>query len=168
MFILTYANSIRMTLILETETYLVGARDRPHVTRADGGHIKIKPKERYVDRQDLSPKQAIELMRLTMVVGDAMRTVLNKRGIDIGRINYQDNGNWSVFKPKGPYLHVHLYGRSKNAATQKYGDALEFPHRETGFYDGYEILTEEDVTEIQAEIENLMMQDKYLDSAWGL
>ena len=157
-----------MTLILETETFIVETPDKPHVSRADGGHIKIKPKTRYVDRQELSPKQAIELTRLTMVVGEAMRTVLNKKGIDIGRINYQDNGNWSVFKPKGPYLHVHLYGRSKNASIQKYGDALEFPHRETGFYDGNEPLTEDDVAEIRVEIESLLNQDKYLDDAWGL
>jgi hypothetical protein len=97
-----------------------------------------------------------------------MRTVLDRKGIEIGRINYQDNGNWSVFKPKGPYLHVHLYGRSKNATIQKYGDALEFPHRETGFYDGNEPLTEDDVAEIRVEIESLLKQDKYLDSAWGL
>lgn len=157
-----------MTTILETENFMVEAPDRPHVTRADGGHIKIKPKVRYVDRQALAPKQAIELMRLTMVVGEAMRTVLNNKGIDIGRINYQDNGNWSVFKPQGPYLHVHLYGRSKNAQIQKYGDALEFPHRETGFYEGYETLTVDDVAELKVEIENLMGQDKYLDATWRL
>ncbi len=156
-----------MTLILETENFLVEAPDRPHVNRADGGHIKIKPKVRYTDRQELAPYQAIELMRLTMVVGEAMGIVLNKKGIDFGRINYQDNGNWSVFKPEGPYLHVHLYGRSKNAEIQKYGDALNFPHRETGFYDGYEPLTEDDISELQAEIETLMAQERYLDSTWG-
>jgi len=43
-------------------------------------------------------------MKLTMMVGEAMATALNRRGIDIGRINYQDNGNWGVFGPEGPYL----------------------------------------------------------------
>ena len=157
-----------MTLILETEDFLVEAPERPHVTRSDGGHIKIKPKVRYVDKQELEPKQAMELMRLTMVVGEAMVKVLNSKGVDIGRINYQDNGNWSVFKPKGPYLHVHLYGRSKKAEIQKYGDALNFPHRETGFYEGYEGLTEDDVKEIHDTIQELLQQDKYLNENWGL
>ena len=155
-----------MTLIYETEDFLVEAPKKPHVTRADGGHIKIKPKVRYVDRQALSPKQAVELMRLTMVVGEAMTTVLNRKGLDIGRLNYQDNGNWSVFKPEGPYLHVHLYGRSKSAKIQKYGDALHFPHRDTGFYDGYEPLNEDDVKQIRNEIIKLLEQKKYKNENW--
>ena len=54
-------------------------------------------------------------MYLTMLIGEAMIIGLNNRGIDIGRINYQDNGNWGVFKPEDPFLHVHLYGRAKSA-----------------------------------------------------
>ena len=48
-------------------------------------------------------------MKLTMVTGEAMQNVLTKKGIDIGRINYQDNGNWRH------ELHVHLYGRARGA-----------------------------------------------------
>jgi diadenosine tetraphosphate (Ap4A) HIT family hydrolase len=157
-----------MALIYETEDFIVEAPEKPHITRADGGHIKIKPKERLVDRQSLSPKQAIELMRLTMVVGEAMTVVLNARGIDIGRINYQDNGNWSVFKPKGPYLHVHLYGRAKSAKIQKYGDACHFPQRDTGFYEDYEPLNEGDISAIQDHIREILNQDKYQDRNWGI
>ena len=157
-----------MSLIFETANFLVEAPDKPHVSRSDGGHIKIKPKIRYVDRQELSPKEPIELMRLTVVVGEAMRKVLTKNGVDFGRINYQDNGNWSVFKPKGPYLHVHLYGRAKNAKIQTYGDALNFPHRETGFYDENEPLTEQDITDIRENVLELLKQEKYADEQWGL
>ena len=73
-------------------------------------------------------KKAIELMRLLIIVGEAMTIVLTKNGIDIGRINYQDNGNWGVFKKEGPYKHFHLYGRAKSAVRQKYGQACHFPH----------------------------------------
>lgn len=38
-------------------------------------------------------------MRLVMIVGDAMTIVINRHGIDVGRINYQDNGSWGVDKP---------------------------------------------------------------------
>ena len=66
------------------------------------------------------------------------------------------------------YLHIHIYGRAKSAKIQKYGDALNLPHRETGFYEGFEPLNEEDIKEIKKEIENLLSQQKYSDSEWGL
>lgn len=159
-----------MVLIYETENFIVEAVDKPHVTRTDGGHIKITPKKRLVHRQELNSKQAIELMRLTMVVGDAMIIVMNKRGVDIGRINYQDNGNWTVFKPKGSYLHIHLYGRAKSAKIQPYGQAGHFPHRDEQpeFYEKNEPLNEEDVIAIKKKIIELLKEDKYKDSNWHL
>jgi diadenosine tetraphosphate (Ap4A) HIT family hydrolase len=155
-----------MTVIYETANFIVEAADKPHVTRTDGGHIRILPKKKIVDRTELSPKQAKEVMRLTMIVGEAMATALNKRGIDVGRINYQDNGNWSVFRPDGPYFHIHLYGRAKSAKIQKWGDALYMPQRETGFYDKSEPLNEGDVKEIRKQIEIISRREKYKKSNW--
>ncbi len=157
-----------MAQIYQTENFIVEAVEQPHITRVDGGHLKIYPKVMLVDRTKLTPKLAIELMRLTMLAGEAMTVGLNNRGIDIGRINYQDNGNWSVFKPEGSYLHIHLYGRAKSAKIQKWGDACQFPHRETGFYDKFEPLNKEDILEIQKQIEILSQQEKYQSSEWGL
>ncbi|MDX9913849.1 MAG: hypothetical protein RBS77_04680 [Candidatus Moranbacteria bacterium] len=157
-----------MTQIYQTENFIVAAADLPHVSRADGGHLIIYPKVKLRDRTQLSPKMAIELMRLTMLAGEAMTIGLNNRGIDLGRINYQDNGNWSVFKPEGSYLHIHLYGRAKNAKVHKWGDSCYFPHRETGFYDKFEPLDKEDILEIQKQIEIIKKQDKYQSSEWGL
>lgn len=137
------------------------AADRPHVDRLDGGHIRIIPKERVRDRTKLSSGLAKELMKLSMVVGEAMEVALSRRGLDIGRINYQDNGNWGVFKPEGPYLHLHLYGRAKTARTQRFGEALYLPKRETGFYDHARPFNEEDVQEIEKEIRRLIGMDKY-------
>jgi len=154
--------------IYQTENFIVEAVDEPLVTRKDGGHISINPKVKVVDRTQLSPKLAIELMRLTMLIGEAMTIGLNNRGIDIGRINYQDNGNWGVFKPEGPFLHVHLYGRAKSATIQKYGEACSFPFRETGFYDGFEPLNAEDILEIQKQVEIILQQKKYDKINWGL
>jgi diadenosine tetraphosphate (Ap4A) HIT family hydrolase len=149
------------SLIYGTLNFSVLAHDRPHVDRADGGHIVILPKVRVKDRTYLSPSLAKELMKLTMIVGEAMATALNRRGIDIGRINYQDNGNWGVFRPEGPYLHIHLYGRAKSAKIQKYGEALHLPHRHTGFYDLFEPLNDGDIAEIHDEIERLSLTPKY-------
>lgn len=157
-----------MTTVIETENFILEAREQPHISREDGGHLCIQPNERVKDRTALSPVLAKELMRLTMVAGEAMERALNQRGIDIGRINYQDNGNWSVFKPEGPHLHIHLYGRAKSAKIQKYGDACRFPQRSTGFYDDFEPLNEGDVSAIKAEMERLFKTEKYSDDAWGL
>lgn len=157
-----------MAMIIETEHFIVDAVDEPLVTRGDGGHISINPKVRVQDRTHLEPKQAIELMRLTMLVGEAMTVGLNLRGIDIGRINYQDNGNWGVFTSEGPFLHIHLYGRAKSAVIQKYGEACKFPFRDTGFYDNAEPLNSGDIEEIRNQIGFLSAQERYSLSAWGL
>ncbi|MEO5564344.1 MAG: hypothetical protein ABIR18_12940, partial [Chitinophagaceae bacterium] len=85
-----------MATIYETINFIVEAPGKPLVTRTDGGHIIITPKIALVDRTQLSPSLAIELIYLTMLIGEAMTIAMNKRGIDIGRINYQDNGNWGV------------------------------------------------------------------------
>ena len=159
-----------MALIYETKNFIVEAFEKPHVDRDDGGHIKIYPKVRLLNRQQLSPKLAIELMRLTMVVGQAMAEVMNEHGVDIGRINYQDMGNWGVFKPEGPYLHVHLYGRAKSAKIQKYGDTCYFPHREEKpeIYENNKPLNKEDVGGIRKRIKLILKEEKYSDKKWGL
>ncbi len=159
-----------MAMIYESENFFVEAVEKPHVDRDDGGHIKIYPKVRLLDRQQLSPKHAIELMRLTIVVGQAMTKVMNEHGVDIGRINYQDNGNWSVLKPEGPHLHIHLYGRAKSAKVNKYGDAIMSLHREESpeHYTNMKPLNEDDIKDIKTEIEILLKEEKFSDFEWGL
>ena len=156
-------------MIYESENFFVEASERPHVDRNDGGHIKIYPKVRLLDRQQLSPKQAIELMRLTVVVGQAMNKIMNEHGVDIGRINYQDNGNWTVFKPEGS-LHIHLYGRAKSAKTHKYGQACYFPYigDNPEYYKNFKPLNKGDVKDIKTEIKRLLKEEKFSDSEWGL
>jgi len=59
-------------LIYETENFSILAAKHPHIDRLDGGHVKIIPKVRVSDRTELSIDLAMELMELTMVVGEAM------------------------------------------------------------------------------------------------
>ena len=155
-------------LIWETENFTVESFETPHVSREDGGHIRIVHKARARDRTVLEPTQAIELMRLSMIVGEAMSLALNQRGIDIGRINYQDMGNWAVNLPAGPFLHIQVYGRAKSAKVQKWGDSVYLPHRRTGFYENFEPLNAEDVQEIKSEIARLFASEKYKDEKWRL
>jgi hypothetical protein len=159
-----------MALIFESRNFIVEAVDKPLVDRNDGGHISISPKVRVADVQRLEPEQAIELIRLMMVVGQAMMTVMNRNGVDVGRINYQDNGNWGVFKPEGPYQHTHLYGRAKSAKYQKYGQACYFPHIDVQpeFYEALQPLTGKDIADMHEEMAALFSQPKYADTEWGL
>ena len=157
-----------MAEIFKTENFIVEAVDHPLIDRDDGGHIKINPVVKVKNRQELSPKQAIELMRLGIVVGQAMTKIMNEHGVDIGIINYQDNGNWSVFKPEGSYLHLHLFGRAKSAKINKYGEAIFAGRRESGFYDNFKPLNKEDIKDIKKEIEKIFKEEKYSNKSWGL
>jgi diadenosine tetraphosphate (Ap4A) HIT family hydrolase len=152
--------------IYETENFLVQASERPFVDRSEGGHIYIFPKVPVRDRTLLSPELAIEYTKLSMVVGEALKSAMSRRGVDIGIVNYQDMGNWGVYKPEGPTLHMQIYGRATTATIQKYGDSVSLPHRETGFYDNFKPLDADDIKEIKTDIEKLMQSDKY-SKAWS-
>ena len=69
-----------MTLIFASQNFDVITPPHPHVSRSDGGHLIINPKVPVEDRTKLSREKAIELMKLTMVAGEAMKNVLTQRG----------------------------------------------------------------------------------------
>lgn len=148
-------------IIFETDNYIIQAPEKPFIDRLEGGHIRILPKFQVSDRTKLTPEQAKEYIKLSMIVGEAMKIALERQGIVIGIVNYQDMGNWSVFKREGPTMHMHIFGRAKTATKQKYGEAVLLPQRETGFYDTFQRLTDEDIAEIKKEIERLLDSDKY-------
>ena len=147
--------------IYKTNNFEICAASRPFIDRSEGGHIYIFPTVPVRDRTLLSPALAIEYMKLSMIVGEALKSAMARRGVDIGIVNYQDMGNWGVFKPEGPSLHMQIYGRATTATIQKYGDAVQLPHRETGFYDNFKPLDEQDIQEIKTDIEKLTATDKY-------
>jgi diadenosine tetraphosphate (Ap4A) HIT family hydrolase len=149
-----------MTTVYESSHFEIVVPERPHVTRSDGGHLIINPKVAVGDRTKLTRDQAVELVKLTMVAGEAMTTVLTRRGIPIGRMNYQDNGNWRH------ELHVHLYGRSREATIQPWGTFLQIPPTREAFnarMGNLEPLDAEDVRDLRAEIVRLLATEKYRD-----
>jgi len=152
--------------IYETDNFYVQAAKRPFVDRTEGGHIYLFPKVEVLDRTKLSPKLAIEYTKLSMIVGEALKTAMARRGVDIGIVNYQDMGNWGVFKPEGPTLHMQIYGRATTATIQKYGDSVFLPQRATGYYDKFEPLNDGDINEIRIDIEKLLNKKKY-SSPWS-
>ena len=146
-----------MMSIYETDHFILEAHSRPEIDRLEGGHMKISPKQVFEDRSELTPEQSIELMRLTIVAGLALKHVMREAGVEIGRINYQDNGNWN------PTLHIHIYGRAKGAVMQKYGDPITPGHKNE-----YAPLNAEDRKRIYTEIERLFKEDRFSNKAWKL
>lgn len=147
-----------MIPVFEARHFSIVTLEQPHVSRGDGGHLIINPRVAVEDRTQLTREQAIELMKLTMVLGEAMKTVLTRRGVDIGRINYQDNGNWRH------ELHVHLYGRARGAKLQPWGTFLQLPATKADFQarmGDLEPLNPGDIADLKAEIVRLLATEKY-------
>lgn len=80
-------------IIFEIDNYIIDTPENPYIDRQEGGHIRISPKFKVPDRTQLTPEQAKEYIKLSMVVGEAMKIGLGRQGIDIGIVNYQDMGN---------------------------------------------------------------------------
>jgi diadenosine tetraphosphate (Ap4A) HIT family hydrolase len=106
-------------IIVQTKNFILESHQKPEVGRTDGGHLVINPKTPIEDRTFLKVDQIVELALLTNIAGTAMKNGLAEQGIILGRINYQDNGNWK------PELHVHLYGRAVDATYQIYGEPIK-------------------------------------------
>lgn len=146
-----------MQLIFESKHFIVHAPETPQIDRLDGGHIVIDAKDPALsDRTQLDVSSATELMILSMLTGEAMTTVMRKKGIDIGRVNYHESGNWR------PLLRNHVYGRARGAKIQPFGQSLHFVKPAEGFgYTHLTPLTEEDCRDINIEVNRLLNVDKY-------
>jgi len=155
--------------IYQTDNFIVEAHPAPFIPRIEGGHIRIKVKDTAImERTQLSPKMAIELMRLTMVTGLAFQNAMNKIGIAVIKLNYQDMGNWAYKEGKLPFLHIHVFGRTAKAVKQPWPESMYLPDRKTGFYEGFEPLNSADILAIRTEIEKIFQEDKYQDQNWHL
>lgn len=154
-------------MIYQTENFIVCVPYKTHISREDGGHIWIRAKEKYfASRLELSPAEAIEVMRLSMLISEAMIEGMKNRGINIERINYQDNGNWAYLKGTKPMFHIHLYGRTKESKVQIWGEALKFPNPDEPFYDNFTPFNDEDIEEIKKQIALLENTEKYKLENW--
>lgn len=161
-------NKMNDKIIYETGNFVVCVPCKTHIPREDGGHIWIRSKEKYFEsRAALAPSEAIEVMRLTMLIGEAMVIGMKRREIEIERINYQENGNWAYQEGTKPVFHIHLYGRTKNSRSQTWGEALVFPGPSSDFYEIFESLNDEDIKEIVTQINILEKTDKYNLLNWN-
>ncbi len=163
------SDSTTEDIIFETKSFTVERSPRPFVSREEGGHIRIFPKNHAVRCiNDLTPDEAKELIRLEMVVREAMMEGMNKQGVPVVWINLEDLGNWAFKRNEVPRLHIHVFGRASTATKQLWPEAVNLPDRSTGFYDSFQPLTDEDMKVIGVIIEEKFRDSKYADEAWGL
>lgn len=147
-----------MLKIYESKNFIVETRNPPHNSRKDGGHLVISPKTPLTDRTEMSPDQAKEFIKLSMIAGESMLKGLSKQGINLGRINYQDNGNFNTT------FHLHLYGRAVDAPTQPFGTTFITPRTQEdcrNYFQNLEPLNEQDINAIKEEFEKILNNDKY-------
>ena len=146
-----------MALIYETSNFVLETHDRPEVDRLEGGHMKISAKFEASDRTQFTPEQAVEFIGFSIAAGKAMKAAMARQGVEIGRINYQENGNWN------PVFHLHLYGRATTATRQKYGDPI-IPGHQSDF----QPLNAEDIALIYEEIDRIITQPDFAPTNWKL
>lgn len=115
---------------------------------------------------DLNPNEAIEVMRLSMMAGEALKRGMTLRGIPIIRINYMEAGNWAVKSGKTFFFHIHVYGRTENAKIQIWPETVQLPSRDTGFYDNFIPLNEEDIKELKKQFYIIENEEKYKLKYW--
>ena len=157
-------------IVFESKNFTVEIHPMPFVSRQDGGHLRIFPKdkERISDRTHFTKQEATEFMWVSMLTGEAMLKGMNKRGIPVVKINYEDLGNWAFKRGERPILHLHVFGRAENATKQVFPEAVYLPDRSSVFYDGFEPLNNEDIKAIKEEIKSLLKTDKYKKEIWGV
>lgn len=150
-------------IFYETNNFKVFVPEKPHVSKEDGGHLCIMSKDDNIEsRLDLSIEMSIEFIRLSMLIGEAMRNSFN----DIVRINYQENGNWSNLKNEASIFHLHLYGRTINSKHQKFGEALYLPDPSSSYYDNIKAFDDDDINILLNNIHILENTDKYNINNW--
>lgn len=156
--------------IWETDNFMVVVPPNPHISREEGGHMIIigkGNKYRYDSRLDLTPSEVLEVQRLCQMICNAYRIAMKKRNIDIIRINYFEAGNWAYKDKKvKTFYHEHIYGRTINAKKQIFPEAPYLPNRNTGFYDDFVPLSDEDIFYIIEEMQKLDLSEKYKKENW--
>lgn len=159
----------KVTEIYRTKNFTVHPHPKPFVSREEGGHLRVYVLDESIqDCTMLSPKQAIEYIRLYSMMGEALQKGMNKRGVPVVKVNYHEMGNWAWKQNKKPVLHMHIFGRVLNAKYQPFPESVYLPDRASGFYGSFVPLNSEDIKAIKAEIAVLEKSEKYEKKKWGL
>jgi diadenosine tetraphosphate (Ap4A) HIT family hydrolase len=146
-----------MRAVYEDKYFLVVAPDHPLNSREDGGHLILFKKRPVGDRSDLTCAEAIDFMRITMIVGRAMYDIL-----DVERMNYEDLGNWGLDTPGGAKMHLHFFGRAREQIHQIRGQHIFLYPKDHPIYKGHlRPLDDEDLRRLRFRIDELANEPKY-------
>lgn len=148
-------------VVYEDKFFTVLSPEFPLNCRNDGGHLVLLKKESVTDRSDMGWQEAIDFMRISMIVGRAMYNVLG-----VERMNYEDLGNWGVDKPTPSNMHLHFFGRAKEQTHQVRGNHLTIYPEGHNIYRGHlNPFTESEIEELKAEINRVAKEEKYVRMA---
>ena len=143
--------------IYEDEYFAVFSPPLPLNCRDDGGHLILIKKDQVRDRSDLSWREAIDFMRISMAVGKAMYEVLG-----IERMNYEDLGNWGLDDPGGPKMHLHFFGRARQQTHQIRGHHIFLYPKGHPIYQGHlKPFTAEEIQALRNKVAEILKEDKY-------
>lgn len=119
-----------------------------HISRLDGGHIRLRATRPGVASiENLNEAEINALGGAIQRLTKATKAALTTNGVDIRRINIQYNNNWSDLYRTKPSFCVHFYGRAYDSAKQPFGQSLYFPspREHEDFYKDNEPITDEDI-----------------------
>jgi hypothetical protein len=106
-------------------------------------------------------QEAIDFMRISMIVGKAMYQVLG-----IERMNYEDLGNWGIDEPGGPKMHLHFFGRAKKQVHQIRGHHMFLYPKGHEIYCGHlKPFSEDEVDKLRQKIKEISAEEKYVTMA---
>jgi diadenosine tetraphosphate (Ap4A) HIT family hydrolase len=146
-----------MRAVYDDKYFRVVAPDFPLNSREDGGHLILLKKVPVSDRSDLTYQEAIDFMRITMIIGRAMYEVLG-----IERMNYEDLGNWGLDEPGGAKMHLHFFGRAREQIHQIRGQHMFLYPKDHNIYKGHlKPLDDGDLQRLKARIADLGSDPKY-------
>ena len=144
-------------LVYEDKYFQVINPEYPLHCRDDGGHLILIKKETVTDRSDMTHHDAIDFMRISMVVGKAMYEVLG-----IERMNYEDLGNWGVDNPGGAKMHLHFFGRAREQTHQIRGQHIFLYPKGHNIYDGHlKAFGADEIKKLRARIKDILKEEKY-------
>lgn len=115
---------VRSHVLLHAGFAVIMAPSKSHIAPADGGHLLVMVPRYVNNRTQLTPCGASGYRLLSVVAGTTIMSYC-----DASMVNYQENGNWSQGQPSKNHIHMHIYGRSKIAQAQPFGESLTFPRR---------------------------------------
>lgn len=150
-------------IIIKTRHFVICTIEKPHIDRKEGGHIVVASSvKKYTTIEDMPQTILHEFIDISSICGRYMKSMFVEEKIDVDIINYQVNGNWSALNDIRDSVHMHLYGRAKQAKSQPYGSAIYLPDLETGFYDKNKGLTMVEIMYLREKLLNDKTIQKYL------